>query len=60
VQAFLSNPKRVQSQGEEIANSFSHGIGLLGALIGTPFLFMHALGTRMPDSLSAQEFSPHP
>jgi hemolysin III len=46
VQAFLSNPKRIQSQGEEIANSFSHGIGLLGALIGTPFLFMHALRHR--------------
>lgn len=32
-----------QSQGEEIANSISHGIGLAGALIGTPFLVMHAL-----------------
>jgi hemolysin III len=43
VQAVLSNPKRVQSQGEEIANSISHGAGLAGALVGTPFLVMHAL-----------------
>jgi hemolysin III len=43
VQAILSNPKRVQSQGEEIANSISHGAGLIGALVGTPFLVMHAV-----------------
>ena len=43
VQAVLSNPKRVQSQGEEIANSISHGTGLVGALVGTPFLVMHAV-----------------
>ncbi|WP_372684038.1 hemolysin III family protein, partial [Desulfosarcina sp.] len=43
VQADLSNPKRVQSQGEEIANSISHGIGVLAALVGTPFLVMHAV-----------------
>ncbi len=39
----LSNPKRVQSQGEEIANSISHGAGLVGALAGTPFLILHAV-----------------
>jgi hemolysin III len=43
VQAVLLNPKRVQSQGEEIANSISHGTGLVGALVGTPFLVVHAL-----------------
>ena len=43
VQALLLNPKRVQSQGEEIANSISHGTGLLGALVGTPFLVVHAV-----------------
>jgi hemolysin III len=43
VQAVLSNPKRVQSPGEEIANSISHGIGVLAALVGTPFLVMHAV-----------------
>ena len=39
---FLLNPGRDQSQGEEIANSISHGIGLIGALIGTPFLIINA------------------
>ena len=43
VQAVLLNPKRVQSQGEEIANSISHGVGLAGALVGTPFLVMHVV-----------------
>ena len=42
VRLILLNPKHGQSQGEEIANSISHGIGLVGALIGTPFLIMHA------------------
>jgi hemolysin III len=35
-------PEREQSQGEEIANSVSHGIGLVAALVGTPFLIMRA------------------
>ena len=39
----LSNLKHGQSQGEEIANSVSHGAGLVGALVGTPFLIMHAV-----------------
>ena len=39
---FLLNPKREQSQGEEIANSISHGIGLMAALVGTLFLVMRA------------------
>lgn len=34
--------KREQSQAEEIANSISHGIGLVAALVGTPFLIAHA------------------
>ena len=38
----IAGPKREQSQGEEIANSMSHGIGLLATLGGTPFLIMHA------------------
>lgn len=38
----LPVPKREQSRGEEIANSISHGMGLVAALIGTPFLIMHA------------------
>ena len=43
VQAVLSNPKRVQSQGEEIANSISHGIGVIAAVVGTPFLLANAI-----------------
>ena len=35
--------KREQSRGEEIANSISHGIGLVAALVATPFLIMHAI-----------------
>jgi len=33
---------REQSRGEEIANSISHGLGLIAALIGTPFLIIQA------------------
>ena len=38
-----SNLKREQSQGEEIANSISHGIGLIAALAGTPFLIVQSV-----------------
>ncbi|TMP93053.1 MAG: hemolysin III family protein [Verrucomicrobia bacterium] len=34
--------KRMQSAGEELANSISHGIGLCAALIGTPILLLEA------------------
>jgi hemolysin III len=43
VKTVLSNPKRVQSQGEEIANSISHGMGVIAALVGTPFLIAQAI-----------------
>lgn len=33
---------RPQSVGEEIANSVSHGVGLLAALVGLPFLLLGA------------------
>lgn len=36
--------KREQSQVEEVANSISHGIGLIAALAGAPLLIMHAAG----------------
>ncbi|MEL0638095.1 hemolysin III family protein [Marinomonas sp. TI.3.20] len=39
----LAPIKRDQSLGEEIANSISHGIGLLAAVIGTPFLIVSAV-----------------
>jgi len=35
-------PKWTQSAGEELANSISHGIGLVGAIIGTPILVLAA------------------
>ena len=34
--------KRDQSKNEELANSISHGIGLIAAFIGAPFLISHA------------------
>ena len=38
----LSLPKWTQSTGEELANSISHGIGVVGVLIGTPVLLLAA------------------
>ncbi|OGV78060.1 MAG: hemolysin D [Methylotenera sp. RIFCSPLOWO2_02_FULL_45_14] len=38
-----SGPKRDQSQPEEFANSLSHGIGLIAAIVGAPFLIIHAM-----------------
>jgi hemolysin III len=35
-------PRRTQSAGEELANSISHGMGLVGAMIGTPILLLAA------------------
>lgn len=34
---------RDQSQTEEMTNSISHGMGLVAAIVGTPFLIIHAL-----------------
>jgi hemolysin III len=39
----FTNPNREQSQAEETANSISHGIGLIVALIGTPLLIIRAV-----------------
>jgi hemolysin III len=39
----LAKPKREQSRKEEIANSVSHGIGLVAALLATPSLIMQAV-----------------
>ncbi len=36
------SPKRMQSAGEELANSISHGIGLCAALLGAPILLLEA------------------
>jgi hemolysin III len=37
--------KRMQSPGEELANSISHGIGLCAALVGAPILLLEARRT---------------
>lgn len=37
------SPKRVQSRGEEIANSISHGVGFLAAAAVTPVLIISAI-----------------
>jgi hemolysin III len=42
VSIFSANPDREQSRGEEIANSISHGIGLVASTVGAPFLIMHS------------------
>ena len=36
--------RRAQSREEEIANSLSHGFGLIAAVVATPFLIVHAIG----------------
>ncbi|SOD40239.1 PAQR family membrane homeostasis protein TrhA [Nitrosovibrio sp. Nv4] len=38
----LAGPMREQSRAEEIANSISHGIALVAAFVGSPFLITHA------------------
>ena len=38
----LPLPMWTQSAGEEVANGISHGIGLVGAMIGTPILLLAA------------------
>src|SRR5215216_6501490 len=35
-------PNWTQSLGEEVANGISHGVGLVGAMIGTPILLLAA------------------
>lgn len=39
----IATSKRAQSRGEEIANSLSHGFGLIAAVVATPFLIQQAL-----------------
>jgi hemolysin III len=42
VDELLDLPTWTQSTGEELANSISHGIGLVGAIVGTPVLLLTA------------------
>jgi hemolysin III len=44
----LTASLREQSSGEEIANSISHGIGLIAAIVATPFLIMEAIRRGNP------------
>ena len=48
MEAAILYPERPQTLGEEIANSVSHGIGLLLALIGAPFLVVSAVQHEDP------------
>jgi hemolysin III len=41
-------PIRAQTLGEEIANSISHGIGLIAAIVATPFLLVAAVRQGNP------------
>lgn len=45
--------ERLQSRGEEIANSVSHGIGLVAALAGTPVLLVAAVRHGTPANIVA-------
>src|SRR6267378_1806993 len=42
VEQSLTLASRTQSAGEELANSVSHAMGLVGAMIGTPILLLAA------------------
>lgn len=44
-------PDRSQTRGEEIANSISHGVGLVAAVAGTPFLILHGIELGKPGYL---------
>lgn len=39
----LAPSRHRPSRNEEIANSVSHGIGLIAALVATPFIILHAI-----------------
>ena len=39
----ILNKERIQSQGEEIANSVSHGIGFIAAIVISPILIISAV-----------------
>ncbi|MGH8611546.1 MAG: PAQR family membrane homeostasis protein TrhA [Gammaproteobacteria bacterium] len=47
----FAGSEREQSRREEIANSVSHGVGLVAALAATPFLIAHAVRRGDPGFL---------
>jgi hemolysin III len=48
---------RPQTLGEEIANSVSHGVGLLAAIAAVPFLIVSASGLRLENVVGASVFA---
>lgn len=48
---------RPQTLGEEIANSVSHGVALLAALVGAPFLLVSASELRVTNIVGAAVFA---
>lgn len=49
--------KRIQTLGEEIANSVSHGVGALASLVGFPFIVAAALKHGMAAVVGASVFA---
>jgi hemolysin III len=49
-------PRWTQSPREELANTISHGIGLVAALIATPVLLLAALDAREVASVGGTRF----
>jgi len=49
--------ERTQSLGEEVANSVSHGVGLLAAIVGVPFLVAGASGSGSAHIVGAIVFA---
>lgn len=49
--------ERNQTLGEEIANSVSHGVALLAAIIGTPFLILSARELSVASLVGAAVFA---
>jgi hemolysin III len=50
--------ERRQSQGEEIANSLSHGVGFLAAVVAAPVLVAMTAKTGTRSMSSARASSP--
>ena len=53
----LAMSKRPQSLGEEIANSVSHGVALIAAIIGAPFLIIAARDYGAANVVGASVFA---
>ncbi|MGC3964430.1 MAG: hemolysin III family protein [Rhodocyclaceae bacterium] len=49
--------KRLQTLGEEVANSISHGVGCVAAIVGAPFLVFAALDGSVQEIIGASVFA---